>query len=80
MKPLEIVYRPLDFLKPANRNSRTHSAKQIGQIADSLRAFGWTNPILVNDDGRIIAGHGRFEAAKVLGMSEVPVRRRSAPV
>jgi len=77
MKPLELVYRPIDFLKPANRNARTHSAKQIGQIADSLRAFGWTNPILVNDDGRIIAGHGRFEAAKTLGMSEVPVIRLS---
>jgi hypothetical protein len=80
MKPLEIVYRPLDFLKPANRNARTHSAKQIGQIADSLRAFGWTNPILVNDDGRIIAGHGRSRNFReYLGLVEKYDQRGGPP-
>jgi hypothetical protein len=60
-------------LKPANRNARTHSKKQIGQIAASITEFGFNNPIVVNDEGRIIAGHGRWEAAKQLGLRAVPV-------
>jgi DNA modification methylase len=75
MKNLEVTYLPLRSLKPANRNARTHSRKQIGQIADSLKAFGWTNPVLVSDEGQIVAGHGRVEAAKLLGMAEVPTIR-----
>lgn len=60
-------------LRPWDRNPRTHSKKQIKQIADSIRAFGFTNPILVDQHRRIIAGHGRVEAAKLLGLHEVPV-------
>ena len=60
-------------LRPANRNARTHSKKQIGQIAASIAEFGFNSPIIVNDEGRIIAGHGRWEAAKQLGLKLVPV-------
>ena len=60
-------------IKPNSRNARTHSAKQIRQIADSIVAFGFTNPLLVSEDGELIAGHGRYQAAKLLGLAEVPV-------
>jgi DNA modification methylase len=60
-------------LQPYKRNARTHSKQQICQIEDSIRFFGFTNPILVDKHGRIIAGHGRWEAAKLLGMETVPV-------
>ncbi|TNE31626.1 MAG: site-specific DNA-methyltransferase, partial [Alphaproteobacteria bacterium] len=59
-------------LKPYSRNARTHSKKQIKQIAASIERFGFTNPVLVSDDGQIIAGHGRVEAAKLLGWTAVP--------
>jgi hypothetical protein len=62
-------------LKPFKRNARTHSRKQIRQIADSIRHFGFINPVLIDEAGQIIAGHGRVEAAKSLGMSEVPTIR-----
>ncbi|WP_187430936.1 hypothetical protein ROLI_033250 [Roseobacter fucihabitans] len=68
-----ITMRPVDDLRPYANNPRTHSKKQIRQIADSIREFGWTNPVLVDADGGVIAGHGRIAAAKLLGMSEVPV-------
>jgi DNA modification methylase len=55
------------------RNSRTHSCKQIGQIANSIAAFGFTNPLLVNEDGTLIAGEGRYRAAQLLGLAKVPV-------
>ena len=60
-------------LIPFARNSRTHSDEQVAQIAASIREFGWTNPILVDGDNGIIAGHGRLAAARKLGMTEVPV-------
>jgi ParB-like chromosome segregation protein Spo0J len=63
---------PLDRLKPWARNARTHSKKQIRQIADSIETFGFTNRVLIDQDGRILAGHGRVAAAKLLGMAEVP--------
>jgi DNA modification methylase len=59
-------------LKP-RRNARTHSKKQIRQIANSFLRFGWTYPILIDEDGVILAGHGRYEAALLLGLREVPV-------
>ena len=77
MKNLEITYLPLGSLNTANRNARTHSRKQIGQITDLLKTFGWTNPVLISDDGKIVAGHGRVEAAKLLGMAEIPTIRLS---
>ena len=56
-------------------NARTHTKKQIRQLAKSIDRFGFTNPLLVDDDGQIIAGHGRVEAAKLLGMETVPALR-----
>jgi DNA modification methylase len=60
-------------IKPNSRNARTHSAKQIRQIANSIVAFGFANPLLVSEDGELIAGHGRYAAAKLLGLENVPV-------
>lgn len=64
---------PIAALKPYTNNPRTHSKKQIAQIAKSIETFGWTNPILVDEDRGVIAGHGRLEAAKRLGLKQVPV-------
>lgn len=63
----------VDSLIPYARNSRTHSDEQVAQIAASIREFGFTNPVLVDGEGGIIAGHGRVMAARKLGMTEVPV-------
>jgi len=59
-------------LIPYRNNARTHSKKQIRQIADSIRRFGFTNPVLIDDSGQVMAGHGRVEAAKLLGLAAVP--------
>lgn len=67
-----IAMTAIGRLKPYPKNARTHSRKQIGQIADSIKRFGFTNPVLVDDAGMILAGHGRVEAARLLGMKEVP--------
>ena len=64
---------PIDRLVPYPRNSRTHSEAQIAQIAASITEFGWTNPILLGPDGVVIAGHARIAAARLLGLTEVPV-------
>lgn len=71
----KIELRALSVLKPASRNARTHSDKQLAQIAASIEQFGFTNPVLVDDEDRIVAGHGRVEAARSLGITEVPVIR-----
>lgn len=63
----------VDALIPYARNSRTHSEAQIAQIAASIREFGFTNPVLVDGENGVIAGHGRLLAARKLGMAEVPV-------
>ncbi len=62
-------------LKPWAHNARTHSKKQVRQIADSIEQFGFTNPVLIDEGGTILAGHGRVEAAKLLDMREVPCLR-----
>ena len=72
---LAIEYLPLEALRPYERNARTHSAAQIGQIAASMKAFGWTNPILVDEADGIIAGHGRLLAAREIGEAQAPVIR-----
>ncbi|HXF45193.1 MAG TPA: site-specific DNA-methyltransferase [Burkholderiaceae bacterium] len=64
---------PLDRLIPHARNARTHSEEQIAQIAGSIAEFGFVNPVLVGDDGVIVAGHGRILAARKLGLAEAPV-------
>lgn len=63
---------PVESLVAYARNARTHSKEQIKQIAQSIREFGWTNPVLIDGDGGVIAGHGRIMAAQSLGMVEVP--------
>lgn len=63
---------PMSRLKPYGNNSRTHSQDQVNQIVASIRKFGFTNPILIADDSTIIAGHGRFLAAEVLGLTKIP--------
>lgn len=68
----EIVRQPIDALIPYARNARTHSDAQVAQIAASIREWGWTNPILIDETGGIIAGHGRVMAARKLGIGEVP--------
>src|SRR3712207_1655111 len=65
--------RPLNSLIPYARNARTHSEAQVAQIAASMREWGWTNPVLIDPEGGIIAGHGRVMAARLLGFSEAPV-------
>ena len=60
-------------IKPNPRNSRTHPTKQVGQIANSMVAFGFINPLLVSEDGTLIAGEGRYKAAQLLGLAKVPV-------
>ena len=69
---LSIRYQPIRNLKHNPHNSRTHSLRQVRQIADSIKAFGFTTPILVDQDNTIIAGHGRAKAAEILGISELP--------
>ena len=69
----KIERRPIGSLIPYARNARTHSDAQIQQIAASMREWGWTNPVLVDEAGGIIAGHGRVLAAQRLQVSEVPV-------
>ena len=69
---IKVDYLPISALIPFARNSRTHSDAQVAQIAASIREFGFTNPILIDGDKGIIAGHGRLQAARKLGLAEVP--------
>jgi hypothetical protein len=64
---------PIEKLVPYERNARTHSPEQISQLAASIVEFGFTNPILVDSEHGVIAGHGRLEAARDLALDEVPV-------
>ena len=73
MPQLEVRYRPPSDLTPDPRNARTHSRRQLQQICESIRSFGFVSPVLVDEDGRLIAGHGRWEAAGVLEMDLIPV-------
>jgi hypothetical protein len=72
MATQQLVERDISSLRPYAGNARRHSRKQLKQIAASIGRFGFTNPVLVSDQGEIIAGHGRVEAAKLLGMKTVP--------
>lgn len=69
---LEVIYRSPDSLVPDPRNARTHSKRQVEQIEASIRSFGFTNPILIDETGVIIAGHGRLRAARNLALASVP--------
>lgn len=69
---LEIQYAPVSELIPRITNARLHSEAQVAQIAGSIRAFGFVNPVLIDGEGTVIAGHGRLQAAQLLGLGEVP--------
>ena len=69
----KIERKPVSDLLPYARNARTHSDEQVAQIAASIREWGWTMPVLADEDGMIIAGHGRLMAAQKLGIDDVPV-------
>ena len=69
---LTIEYKKTGELIPYINNSRTHSEKQVQQVAASIKEFGFTNPILIDEGNGIIAGHGRLQAAQMMGMDEVP--------
>ena len=72
---LKITYKDPNQLRPRAKTPRTHSAKQIKQIAASIKEFGFISPILIDGADGIIAGHGRAEAAKLIGMNDVPTVR-----
>lgn len=72
LKDLEVNPQPIATLTPYPRNARKHSKKQIRQIAASIEEFGFLNSVLIDDDGQILAGHGRVEAARLLGLDRVP--------
>jgi ParB-like chromosome segregation protein Spo0J len=69
---LTIVLRPIESLVPFARNPRTHSEEQVAQIAASIKEFGFTNPILLDGENGLMAGHGRLAAARLLGLKTVP--------
>ena len=69
---LQVTYRPRTALKPHPQNPNTHSAKQVELIARSIRDFGWTNPIIIDEDDKVLAGHGRLLAAASIGIDMVP--------
>jgi hypothetical protein len=71
----QIEILPVAALRPWSGNARTHSKKQIRQIAESIKRFGFTNPVLIDDENAILAGHGRVAAAKLLKRAEVPCVR-----
>jgi DNA modification methylase len=73
LERLRFEHWPLDKLVPSPRNARTHTDAQVAEIAGSIRAFGFANPILVSEEGDVIAGHGRLAAARQLGLQTVPV-------
>src|SRR5262249_1680423 len=75
LRDLVVEQVPVNSLTSYETNPHTHTKKQVRQIAASIRTFGWTNPVLVNAADRIIAGHGRIEAAKLLKIPRVPVLR-----
>ena len=69
---MEIIKKPIDLLIPYAKNARVHDEAQIAQIAGSIKEFGFNNPVLIDKDNGIIAGHGRVMAARKLGLTEVP--------
>ncbi|MEO5867512.1 MAG: ParB N-terminal domain-containing protein [Sphingomonas sp.] len=73
MSKLQIHYVPIDDLLAAHRNAKTHSKKQIRQISASINEFGFLNPVLCDRDNRMVAGHGRVEAARLSGLTTIPV-------
>ena len=73
MSKLAIQYVSPEDVRPYTGNARTHSKRQIRQIADSIQRFGFANPVLVSGNREVVAGHGRLAAAKLLGLASVPI-------
>ncbi|XJB52509.1 ParB/Srx family N-terminal domain-containing protein (plasmid) [Escherichia coli] len=71
-KHLNVVSLPLSVLIGYEKNARTHSVEQVDQIVASIQEYGWTNPILIDENNVVIAGHGRIAATTQLGMDDVP--------
>src|SRR5215213_10635394 len=71
-RSLTVVYRPIGDLRPDPRNARTHPKRQIDQLCASISQFGFTNPVLIDEQSVLIAGHGRLRAAREIGLAEVP--------
>ena len=72
---LMVEYADLKSLKAYTNNAKTHNEKQLQALAASIRQFGFNNPVLIDENNEIIAGHGRVEAAKIIGLTEIPVIR-----
>ncbi len=72
MSKLEIIYRPVADLRVNPANARKHSQKQVEKIAASIQSFGFNVPLLTNGEDQLVAGHGRFAAARHIGLTEVP--------
>ena len=77
MSDFRIGHLPIAELKPNPRNARRHSQKQLSQIAASIREFGFNSLVVVDEDGVILVGHGRCQAARIAGLEAVPVLRLS---
>ena len=71
-KTLEINQVSVDLIKPYHKNAKKHPKKQVEQVAASIKEFGFNQPLVLDRDGVLIVGHGRLEAAKLLGLKEVP--------
>lgn len=72
LKGLAVTYLPEADLKRHAENARIHSSQQVGHLAKSMKVYGWTNPVLIDEQKNVLAGHGRLEVAKVLGICQVP--------
>lgn len=72
MRPVQVTYLNLELLRPSGGNPRTHSRRQKEQLARAIQRFGFTVPVVVDEEGAILAGHARVEAARMLDMVEVP--------
>lgn len=69
---MNVVYRKISALKPYKKNAKKHDKKQVEQIAESIKQFGFTQPVLIDKDNNVVAGHGRILGAKKAGLKEVP--------
>lgn len=76
MDKLQVVYRDIKTLHPYKNNAKKHPKEQIAQIAESIRQFGFVNPVLIDKDNNVVAGHGRCLAAKKIGMKSVPTIKK----
>lgn len=72
MEELNIVYKPIKELKPYKKNAKKHSKEQVEQIANSIKEFGFTQPVIIDKHNSVVAGHGRILGAKKAGLKQVP--------